>query len=670
MVVKREFTVAASPASRTIYRNGTGTYTVTVGSVNDFSSPVTLSVSGLPDGVTESFSPNPVTPGRTSELTLTAGSGAALGADEFTVTGTAAGMTKTDTAEVVVPSFMVTMTPETGDVNQGSSRTYTVTVTPKNGFSRNVSLSVSDLATGLTGRFSRNPVTSSNWTSTLTIDASCSAAATADEFTVTGSGGGYAASDTAEVTPRRFSVRVSPASANLQRDGSVEYEVEIDKQSGFTGNVRLSVPDLANDVTGRFSNDTTSTTSTLTLTAGSDAPLGEHDFTVTGTAHGCSRTVTAEVVITQRPAFEVSVTPERGDVERGSSRTYNVVVEPEPGFTSNVTLAVSGLGTGLTGSFSRSPVTPSNWTSTLTVDTGCEAALRSDTFTVTGTGGGESDPDTARAVPRGFSLSGPSETISLAAGSSGAVTVTVSPQTGFASNVSLSVSDLPEGVTGSFRPASTRSTSRLNLTVASTAPAASTRFTVTGTAHGCPESITVPIEITRPGFQVALTPESATLRQGTTADYTVTVTPETDFTSDVTLTVAGLPQGVTGEFTPNPVNASSTPAWTSTLRLTAASDAAAGPADFTVTGTSGDRSATDRAAVEVTVPPPICALTLDPGRAGVMAGGSQVYAIGFGLNTVFGTTADFALSVTGLPQGVTQASFPGSRSRRRTGRRI
>ncbi len=848
-----DFDLTVSPDSKKVYRGASGTYTVRLDSIDGFSFPVALSVSGLPTGVDHPFTSTSVTPTGTTTLTIDVGSSVSPGRYRFTVTGRGGGKTHTDTAEVVVPHFTVSMTPETEYVNRGSSQTYTVEVQPQNGFARNVQLSVSGLGTGLSGSFSRTTVTSSNWTSVLTIATSCSTTASRDEFTVTGRGGGYTASGMAAVTPRTFSVLVTPESANLQRGSRVEYEVEVDKQPGFSGNVRLSVSSLPSGVTGRFSPNPTHSTSTLTLSARPNADLGRDEFTVTGTAHGCTATDTDDVVVTDPtpdPEFEVLMSPERGDVDRGSSRTYDVEVDPEPGFTSNVTLRVSNLGPGLTGSFdsdrvtssdwtsrltvassceaalgsdnftvtgagggasdsdtdtvvvrgfslsgpsetvslaagssagvtitvhrdsgfasnvalsvsdlpegvsgsfsptstgsssrltlrvdpgapavsttftvtgtahgcpesitvpieitrpgfqvaltpesadlrqgasvdytltvtpgqdftsdvtlsvsglgpglswsfSPSPVTSSDWTSRLTVASSCEAALGSDNFTVTGAGGGASDSDTDTVVVRGFSLSGPSETVSLAAGSSAGVTITVHRDSGFASNVALSISDLPEGVSGSFSPTSTGSSSRLTLRVDPGAPAVSTTFTVTGTAHGCPESITVPIEITRPGFQVALTPESADLRQGASVDYTLTVTPGQDFTSDVTLSVSGLPMGVTGEFLSNPVNAASVPAWTSTLQLRAASDVTVGPADFTVTGTSGGQSASDTAMVDITAAPPICALTLDPDRASVAPGASQIYTVRFGLNTVIGTSAEFALGVSGLPSGVT-----------------
>src|SRR5262249_36231966 len=67
-----------------------------------FSEPVTLSMQGLPDGITADFSVNPVPPGHISVLTLTASNDAQTGSFPVVVSGTAAGITHTVSDEVNV----------------------------------------------------------------------------------------------------------------------------------------------------------------------------------------------------------------------------------------------------------------------------------------------------------------------------------------------------------------------------------------------------------------------------------------------------------------------------------------------------------------------------------------------------------------------------------------
>ncbi len=85
-----DFTISITQASQSICAPGTTTYTVNVGSQMSFSAPVTLVASGLPAGVSASFSTNPVTPGGTSTMTITATGAALAGTSTITVSGTAA----------------------------------------------------------------------------------------------------------------------------------------------------------------------------------------------------------------------------------------------------------------------------------------------------------------------------------------------------------------------------------------------------------------------------------------------------------------------------------------------------------------------------------------------------------------------------------------------------
>jgi len=102
------FTISASPASLTVKPSGTGTSTITITSQNSFSSPTTLSASGLPSGVTATFSANPVTPPAngtvTSILTLTASDGATLGTSTVTVTGASGSLNHSTTIALTVGS--------------------------------------------------------------------------------------------------------------------------------------------------------------------------------------------------------------------------------------------------------------------------------------------------------------------------------------------------------------------------------------------------------------------------------------------------------------------------------------------------------------------------------------------------------------------------------------
>jgi hypothetical protein len=85
------------------------------------------------------------------------------------------------------------------------------------------------------------------------------------------------------------------------------------------------------------------------------------------------------------PDFSLSITPSSVSVPRGGgTATYTVRINPVNGFNSPVTLSVTGLPAGATGTFTPNPATTS---STLTINVSSGAARGTYTFTVTGSGG-------------------------------------------------------------------------------------------------------------------------------------------------------------------------------------------------------------------------------------------------------------------------------------------
>ena len=303
------------------------------------------------------------------------------------------------------PDFSLSVSPSSGNVNQGASRTYTVTLSRVNGFSSSVSLSLSGLRSGNTGSFSPNAISTS--TSTLTIRASTTGTTGSDSFTVTGTGGGLTRSQSATVTvnppPPPTHLSVSPLSGDVAQSSSRTYTVTLNPSGVFSGALTLSVSGLGTGLTGSFSPTSISSaapTSTLTIAASATAALGSDAFTIRGSTGPYERLrASATVTVTGTPTpTRLSVSPLSGDVAQSSSRTYTVTLSPAAGFTSSVALSVSGLGTGLSGSFSSTSVSSSAPASTLTITASATAALGSDAFTIRGTGGGLTLTATATVV--------------------------------------------------------------------------------------------------------------------------------------------------------------------------------------------------------------------------------------------------------------------------------
>jgi hypothetical protein len=194
----------------------------------------------------------------------------------------------------------------------------------------------------------------------------------------------------------------------------------------------------------------------------------------------------------------------------------------------------------------------------------------------------------AQATPN-FTLSASPTSLSVAQGTSGNSTITVTPSGGFTGSVTLSASGLPSGVTATFGTNPTTSTSVLNLSASSTATTGTATVTITGTSGTLTHTTTISLTVTAPvtpDFSLSASPASLTVKQGTSGSSTITVTDVGGFTGSVTLSNSALPSGVTAAFGTNPTTS------TSVLTFTASSTATVGTSTVTITGTSGTLSHT------------------------------------------------------------------------------
>lgn len=204
------FALAVTPGSNSVAAGQTATYTATLTTTNGFSSPVTLSASGLPAGATAAFSPTPVTPstgGATSTLTVTttappttgdlngtirsartrqSGTQTPPGTYTITVSATGGGATKTATVQLVVtaPStagdFVIDTfgTNPSASVSAGRSTGFDFQVEAVNGFSGPVALSMTGLPAGAS--VSLDIAGGSGPTATVNVDANTRASGTAN----------------------------------------------------------------------------------------------------------------------------------------------------------------------------------------------------------------------------------------------------------------------------------------------------------------------------------------------------------------------------------------------------------------------------------------------------------------------------------------------------------
>jgi len=208
------------------------------------------------------------------------------------------------------------------------------------------------------------------------------------------------------------------------------------------------------------------------------------------------------------------------------------------------------------------------------------------------------------AAAPGFSLSASPGLVSIVQGGSSSSTITSAAVGGFTGTVTLSasVSGPSSGVTASFASNSINNgagSQSLSISASATATTGTYTITVTGISGSIMETTTVKVTVTAPvppGFSISVSPSSGYLDQGQSGYAVVTITPSGGFNSPVTLSATGIPSGVAGSFSPNPITGGS---GTSDFTLTVSRSARIGTYSITIKGTGGSVTETTTMAFSV-----------------------------------------------------------------------
>ena len=372
--------------------------------------------------------------------------------------------------------------------------------------------------------------------------------------------------------PTTTMLSASPASSTYGE--SVTFTATVTPQGGSgtpTGTVIFYNESTALGITTLASGKATITTSTLSGAL--------HSITATyggDSSFGGSSTV---ISYTVNPAITSTIlTSSPNPSTFGQQVTFTATVTPSSG---------SGTPTGTVtfydGAASLGTVTLSSGSGSLSTST---LVVGSHSITATYNGNSNYQTSSSTAVP--LTVGTATSTTSLASsanpsifGQSVTFTATVSPSaatgtvTFLDGSTQLGTATLVSGkVTFSTSSLSVGSHTITAKYSGDTNVASSTSSPIVQTVNPVP-----------PGdFSLSASPSSRTVTRGSSTTYTATITRQPGFTGQVGFTVAGLPSGASGTFSPKTV---SNPGTLSTLRITTSSRTQTGTYTVTITGTSG-----------------------------------------------------------------------------------
>jgi hypothetical protein len=195
-----------------------------------------------------------------------------------------------------------------------------------------------------------------------------------------------------------------------------------------------------------------------------------------------------------------------------------------------------------------------------------------------------------------FVLSVTPPVITVQAGSTATYSVSVTSIGGFSSQVNLQVTGLPSFSSPSFSPGSVTppaggtTNSQLTISTSKNTPIGTYNLTITGTSllPAIIRTTTVQLVVTVPpnDFSISATPVLA-LNLTQCGNYTVSIVPQGNFSSPVTLNATGLPPKTTFIIQPNPVTPPPSVTVTSNLQVCVSQQATPGNYTLTISGASG-----------------------------------------------------------------------------------
>jgi len=293
------FSLSSSASTISFTPGGSGTSTINVNPQNGFTGSVSLSASGLPSGVTASFSPaSAVT---SSLLTLSSSASAAPGIYTVTINGTSGSLHASTTISLTVGSvagFSLTASPSALSIAQGGNGSSTITLVPQTGFSGSVSVSVSSVPSGVTATWG----TASSRSIQLNFGVSTTATPGTYSVTVTGTSGSLTSKVTisltiAASTPPGFTLSASPSSLTIARGSKGSSTITLTEHNGFNKTVNVSLSGFPVGTGYTWSAGPAPYSLILTISPSRSAPVGHSTITVTGTSGSLTATTTISLTV-------------------------------------------------------------------------------------------------------------------------------------------------------------------------------------------------------------------------------------------------------------------------------------------------------------------------------------------------------------------------------------
>ncbi|MGD0545493.1 MAG: S53 family serine peptidase [Candidatus Acidiferrales bacterium] len=200
--------------------------------------------------------------------------------------------------------FSLSSSPTTLSVSQGNSGTSTITSAVTGEFDSAISLSATGQPIGVSVAFNPTSITGAG-TSVMTMSVSSTTTVGTYKITVTGSSGGTTETTTVTLKVTKavpsFAISASPTSITVSKGATGNATITTTVSNGFNAAIALTAVGEGSAQTLTFSPSTIpapgSGSSTMSVTVGAKATVGNHKITVRGMAGSVLHTTTVTLVV-------------------------------------------------------------------------------------------------------------------------------------------------------------------------------------------------------------------------------------------------------------------------------------------------------------------------------------------------------------------------------------
>jgi pseudomonalisin len=392
--IQPDFGIAAVSSSASVLPSSSTTVGFTVKANSTWTAAIQFSVTGLPAGVTSTFSPATLSTSGSTTLTFVAAASVTAGVYAVNVVGTSGTTSHSAALSLTVvnaPALVMTLSSSSMDAAVGSSGTTKINTTRNSAFNAAVSLSVTGAPKGVTIKLSSTSIAAPGaGTSSLTATVAATTTIGTYPVTVTATGGGVTKTAllAINVLPAPgFSLTLSPSSLTVAPGARGTTTATIVRNTTFNSAVSVKVtgPTGISASTGSIA-ASGSGASPLTITVASTVSGGAYPLTVTATGGGVTKTTTLTLLV---PGLTLSSNRSALTLQRTGDKDFvNLTSTMLGGFSSAVTFSVQGLPSGVSATFAPNSLTaPGNGTTVLKLANNSSTMVGSTPIIVKATAG-------------------------------------------------------------------------------------------------------------------------------------------------------------------------------------------------------------------------------------------------------------------------------------------